>query len=649
MSDRQTRARILVVLLVVGYGALGTTALAVSGGAFVSDGVRMGASDGPALIVDGDRQVYSTPFINETAVGFYPDDQGYITGDATQSELRVTSWNGTAEVADANVTPGIVKVNPASLDAVGVGGLISSASWDTVSVSDGDTDISYQSSGAAVIRVYGLAAGTTVRAQESGTVLDRTRVNADGTATFRDLPSGQHSIRVTQFSPESPQLTNVTPDGTEVLSTPITLSANVSDAEFPDDEVDVVFDVNGQPVYNETVTANTTVQYTLMSTPTAGDNTWTVEATDSVNTTTAQTQDLPLPANVTFRNESDTSEIIDTPITVTGTFLGSGETISERTTTNGSISTVGLPTDERFSLSATADGYKIRTVVVESLTSQQNVYLLPENKTAVEVEFEIDDATGNFPARDTSLIVEKPLTLNNETKYRAVAGGRFGASNSVPTLLEQDVTYRLKVQNGQQTRVLGEYTANQATIETLPIGNVEVTGQQDTGVAFSSSVVEEGGQNYVRTVYADESGNTSSVQVTVINKTNGQDEVISQSEASVSADGYVETVPVNSSTGVYEIQYDAVRDGQQISGNDRAGRPGTIDVPLDPRWSNLLGFVGIFMVGGLVVIVDSRAAAIVMSLLSIAFTLLGLVSIPTPVLGMAAAASLLWALGRSIV
>jgi hypothetical protein len=85
-----------------------------------------------------------------------------------------------------------------------------------------------------------------------------------------------------------------------------------------------------------------------------------------------------------------------------------------------------------------------------------------------------------------------------------------------------------------------------------------------------------------------------------------------------------------------------------VSGSDRAGQPGQLNLPLDPRWGELLGFVGIFALGGLVVIVDSRAAGVVMAVLAVAFTYLGLVSIPVPILGLAAAAALFWAAGRTL-
>jgi hypothetical protein len=66
-------------------------------------------------------------------------------------------------------------------------------------------------------------------------------------------------------------------------------------------------------------------------------------------------------------------------------------------------------------------------------------------------------------------------------------------------------------------------------------------------------------------------------------------------------------------------------------------------MPIDSRWLSLMSYVTIIGIGGLTVIVDGRLAAVSMTVVAVALTTMQFVAIPVPALGIAAAASLLYA------
>jgi len=112
-------------------------------------------------------------------------------------------------------------------------------------------------------------------------------------------------------------------------------------------------------------------------------------------------------------------------------------------------------------------------------------------------------------------------------------------------------------------------------------------------------------------------------------------------------------VAANETRSTYRLNWTADRqldNGSQIQvGGERfAGDIPAIGnrLPVDPRWLELIGFVSIVAIAGLVVIVDSAVAAFVTTGWASLITVLGIVSIPIPALGLAGALSVIAVVGR---
>jgi hypothetical protein len=166
-------------------------------------------------------------------------------------------------------------------------------------------------------------------------------------------------------------------------------------------------------------------------------------------------------------NESAPTQLVDNS-EVTLRFYRSNEVaVINKTTSNGAVSMVGLPADESFFVTATADGYLRRTIYVPSLIESQRVYLLPDNETSVPVVFDHADYSGNFPQDETVLIVQRELNGS----FQTVQGDIFGATGRYSTELKRDVRHRLVVRNTRtgETKVLGPYTPFAAETETVKI------------------------------------------------------------------------------------------------------------------------------------------------------------------------------------
>jgi hypothetical protein len=83
--------------------------------------------------------------------------------------------------------------------------------------------------------------------------------------------------------------------------------------------------------------------------------------------------------------------------------------------------------------------------------------------------------------------------------------------------------------------------------------------------------------------------------------------------------------------------------GERFSG----GLPPISDrLPIDERWLELVGYVSIVALAGLVVIIDSAIASLVATGWGSLLTLLGILAIPAPALGLAGAVSVTAIVGR---
>jgi len=626
---------------------------AISGGSFTVSGLNIPAGSTIYVVADGGGSDYtparngspSYPYTSgnfdvENGVNEYLDDLNTHTNrvslikslSATAKSDRST-YIGAAHDAES-VTSGWTNLTLQNADAT--------VTWQEDADGDGAwtniTSTTYSTSG-------------NVTADLSATPSDRWRVRVDFETTGSNPVAELHDEGVL-FASSGPTLSDAEPpDQAKIENAVGDVSINVSDADFSlaqGDNVTVsASDDDGNSLGSTTLTSNGTASLAYSSE--AGENVIEWTATDAYGTSDTYTQTFETPGVIEVRNESSPGQIISTPSNITATFYGAdGTTVVEKTSDNGTIPIAGVPTDAEYVVAINAVGYRPRRVVLTNLFEQRSVYLLPESAEAANVQFKLNDRTGDFPSA-SELIISKPITRNNSTEYVAIAADSFGATGSTRFILEDNSRYVLRVESPDgAVRDLGAYTTSGAAVEPLPIGRVSVGSTIDSGSAIQTGYVTENGQTYLRLTYADPENRTESLSYTVTNETGA----VIEPERSVSVDGeYRATIPVSES-GSATVNYSYTRqtDAGLVtkSGNASVGGvPGIAKTwPIDSQVLSLSGYILIVGVTGLLVIRDPGVASIVGTVVASLLTFIGVVQIPYMALGVAGVTAVFYNVGR---
>jgi hypothetical protein len=474
------------------------------------------------------------------------------------------------------------------------------------------------------------------------------RVNVSFSKTGSD-PTGELHDEGLLFDAKKPAIDNASASpagGKTVSSSPVELSVNVSDRDFATsqgDTLNVTFYVNGSLRGSDSLTSNGTASITLDSVD-GGSKQWHTVSSDSYNrSTTSDTFEFAAPSVLSIHPETNASELINgSNVTVEVAFYQpANDTVIVRETSSGEIDLAGLPADQEFVAVASVEGYYSRRVIIESLIKQQDIYLLNKSKDGVQIIFELDDSTGNYPSEETRLYVEQAINQSGSTKWHTIAGDRFGASGEFPLILQDSQRYRLRVQNDDgDTRLLGTYTTSGEATAVLPIGVVQLDGEVSNGTAFAAGIVEDG-QRAIRVAYRDPSQTTQSLQVEIV-RANDSTVLVENTTYTGELGTFVATYPIpenHTRDTRYEIRWHAERDqgSDDVGGTASVGQVKRIadDFRIDADVLELMGWVGIFAVAGLTVIVDGRLSALLTVGFATFFSHIGVVSIHPVLLGLA--------------
>lgn len=390
-----------------------------------------------------------------------------------------------------------------------------------------------------------------------------TTESADATVTLRN---------------NAPELSNPQPpDGTTISDYDANLSVDLEDADFgsPGDNVTVVFHdlSDGSEIHNVTVSANQTIE-TTWSNLDLGANEWNVTAADQFsNSDSLGPFTVNTPHELEIRDE-ETLELLDnTTSNITVQFFpGDDSEIVTRETDDGNVSLQGLPSGVELIVSADVDGYHNRRIVIRDIAVQQTIYLLNESSASVDVTFELDDLTGNFPVETTQLIIEAPIEVNGSTRWRVLAADEFGVGGFTSTL-QQDGRFRLRVRNADgDERVLGSYVASQSEVRTLEVGVVEwdVGGRQDAGrLEWQAEYLNDSaGDQYVRVSIQDDSGNLTDVDLRIYEQGNASNELHNATHAGPYGNLTVTEGPLTADqrNTTWAVSFNGTRDGESVSG-----------------------------------------------------------------------------------
>lgn len=325
------------------------------------------------------------------------------------------------------------------------------------------------------------------------------------------------------FENHAPSGSNFAPsDGTKLSSSDVEFSVDVNDTEFSTaqgDSVDATLHIDGNAVGTKTVTSNSTVTITQTLSQ-GGDHTYHWVLNDSYgDTTTTATKTVTVPSEITFRNESNETQIINESVTIEATFYSAdGTTVIKRSTTDGNISLDGLPTTKEFVITVSAEGWYDRRVYIDGIYEQSNVYLLNKSAhpNAIQTTFTFEDRTGEFPQDTTTLRIQRALDPDNDSTYtwETVAGDFFGASGNFPFSGAYQVRYRLVIENSNgETRVLGAFIPTADSTETLVIGNIQWPIQNGTQQYFDANLDNNAQEIQIR--YYDHENDTEDIRIRV--------------------------------------------------------------------------------------------------------------------------------------
>lgn len=495
-SDRDTRHVALAVAIILLAGASGVAAAAhLSGSVPVSGTVPLGANGGLVVNVDGANEMVidDNTFVLSGTINvvteqgnatFFSSGSAEVTVAA--SDLEGTWTNLTGITADPNT----IQVDPDDKPQVTVGQTVGSLDFTTMAADDLSVDFVYSASGPGEVTVNGLPANTQIFAidRANDDILDNVTTGGSGTGTFDSLNSGSHDVLIqTNVNTGTPQLSNQSPTG-GLSSEPTQLSVDVTDQAFQNgDTVDVTFTLDGTVISTQTVTSSGTVTASIpASGKTGGSHSWQVDAKDDFGNTASSSHSYSVPNTLSVYNESaPTSLINDRQVTLT-VYTRQAQT-QTFTTSDGTIDLTGFPVSDPFVVVAEAEdlstgsppSYIDRRVFIQNAYETQSIFLLPENRAHRNVVFQIDDYTGSFPPRNTTLQVQR--SLNGQ--WRTVLGDYFGAAEQFEAQLRYNTRHRLVLRNAQtgERRVLGTYTPladAEETIVVSPTGGIEPPDQQ---------------------------------------------------------------------------------------------------------------------------------------------------------------------------
>lgn len=586
----------VVLLIVFGMMSMGVAAAST----FTIDSGVAFETDNGFTVTTGTQttQNFSNPFVDSQTVVL----QNTTFSSASDSNVTVQQYSGTfTNLSAIDTNGGTVTVNPPDKPGIDVSGGVDAIDITTPAL-DGTIGFRYGAGSSGTVTISGLPAGADVGAKTpGGTVIDGGTTNAAGEVTL-SVPSAT-SRDVLLFSPSAPEIdaTTAGPTGEVNSDSTVELQVDVSDADFPADSVTAEFYLDGSQVGTDTLSSDGEANVTTTVT-TGGQHEWYVVANDSYGQTARSDADaalsgsqnltFSLPASLSIRNASDPSQLVDGG-SVEVTFFGSQEVVTRQDSNqDGKIEFDGLPLNQRFEAELTADNFSSRTVVIQSLFSQDEAFLLPENVQTVRPRFTLDSAVGSFDERESELIIERPVNRSGSLEYVQINEQQFGVSGVDITLAENQ-RYRLRVRAPSgETRQIGSYRATASEQVTLQIesGSFEAS-QSVEGVEFASSF-DSGGPAVQATVRGS---NVEAASVTVTRK-NDSTVILSDSGAgnlSVSA-------PAKNNTQ-YEVNMSATLESgetvsttQQVSGG---GIPAA--TALDERWQNLLAMAVLIVIAGL--------------------------------------------------
>lgn len=315
------------------------------------------APNGPNATLVGDTNVSLNdpsqvfPFSNTVNLTTEAGNFTAISNGDTNFTIQTTEITGAyTNITGVDASSNSLTVDPEDKAKISLNGDAEFAYWTDYQLDDGTTDlvIGNSTGGSTDVTFYGLQADTLVTAvnKTTDTPLAIGTTDSNGDITFTISHSTQTVLLQSGDQTSIPEQSNPSPTG-KLQQEPTQISIDVNDTDFPDDEVSVDIDLDGSDLTSTTLTQNDTVTAAIpASGKLAGDHSWTVNTTDKYGNTRIETYDYRVPGELYIRNETNTSQLVDSPVNVTVRFLADDEII-ERSTDTGIVDLTGSPQSPR--------------------------------------------------------------------------------------------------------------------------------------------------------------------------------------------------------------------------------------------------------------------------------------------------------------
>lgn len=408
MNMKTTVGLIVGILLAAGMVTAAVTYTPVSGEQALQ------ANSDATIVIDGASELnLSQPFINDSAIRV-ETSSGNLTmvgsGQATATVAASDIEGATTMLTDIDASTSPLTINPDDKPAFTVGRSIDSVTVHAgLGLDDGNTDVSYSGPDGTESRLTlrGLPAGQTVGAIDatSGELLDVATVDASGILTFDALSNSAHDVLL-QTTDGGPSVTNGSPDASTVYTADPQLQIDVSDPDFPSDNVTLEWSVDGSVVKTTYATSDGTYSTTLSGIA-DGSHDWSVTATDAYGNT--QT-------SATYSFTVDHYDPVVADITPTGVLNDRPTEIS------ANISDADFGGDgDSLSVSISLDGSQIAT---QTLSSNATITepMPDDGRTGGNhtLTISVTDDYGQTTTQSTQYTVPATLTIYNETNPQEI-------------------------------------------------------------------------------------------------------------------------------------------------------------------------------------------------------------------------------------
>jgi hypothetical protein len=149
-----------------------------------------------------------------------------------------------------------------------------------------------------------------------------------------------------------------------------------------------------------------------------------------------------------------------------------------------------------------------RTLKISSAVEYRNIFLVDlASYTVVKIRFTLTDITGSF--LDSLFSVQRQIG----SSLFPITEDYWDAASKVVTYLTQNEKYQIYVNNGDETRLIGNIVADTAEEKELTITSISIYNATNFMNQIFYSLVN--GSNYIRLIYNDTTNRTTNVSLNI--------------------------------------------------------------------------------------------------------------------------------------